>query len=114
MRKAEKDHEAHSMERRSADPEKRKRGCQVAGPLRGKWEKWATHWQCGEDVQNVEEKPWTNEELRSAEEALPRLKECELETVSRMYKAKTGVGCDGFHSEVTLDLRQKETRVRNR
>ena len=37
----------------------------------------------GEEVQNVEEKPWKNEELRSAEEALPRLKECHLEEVSR-------------------------------
>ena len=33
------------------------------------------HWQCDEEVQNVEAKPWKNEELRSAEEALPRLKE---------------------------------------
>ena len=41
-----------------------------------------------EEVQNVEEKPWENEELRSAEEALPRLKECHLEEVSRLYKSK--------------------------
>ena len=27
-------------------------------------------WQCDEELQNVEEKPWKNEELRSAEEAL--------------------------------------------
>ena len=33
------------------------------------------------------------------EEALPRLKECDLEKVSRLYKAKTGVGCDGFDSQ---------------
>ena len=50
---------------------------------------WAKHWQCDEEVQDVEEKPWKNEELRSAEEALPRLKECHLEEVSRLYKAKT-------------------------
>ena len=67
------------------------------------------HWQCDEEVQNVEEKPWKNEELRSAEEALPRPKECLLEEVSRLFKAKTGVGCDGFHPEVPLDL-TKETR----
>ena len=24
----------------------------------------AKHWQCDEEVQNVEEKPWKNEELR--------------------------------------------------
>ena len=51
----------------------------------------------------MKEKPLKNEELRSAEEALPRLKECHLEEVSRLYKAKTGVGCDGFHPEVPLD-----------
>ena len=49
------------------------------------------------------EKPWKNEELRSAEEALPRPKECLLEEVSRLYEAKTGVGCDGFHAKVPLD-----------
>ena len=57
----------------------------------------------------MEEKPWKNEELRSAEEALPRPKECLLEEVSRLYKAKTGVDCDGFHPEVPLVL-TKETR----
>ena len=41
----------------------------------------------------MEEKPWKNEELRSAEEELPRLKECHLEEVSRVYEAKTRVGC---------------------
>ena len=50
-----------------------------------------------------------NEELRKWEEALPRLKECDLEKVSRLYKARTGVGCDGFHSKVPLDL-PNETR----
>ena len=44
------------------------------------------------------------------EEALPRLKECGLEKVSRLYKAKTGVGCDSFHAKVPLDV-TKETRA---
>ena len=39
---------------------------------------WAKHWQCDEEVPNVEDKPWKNGELRKWEEALPRLKECEL------------------------------------
>ena len=52
--------------------------------------------------------PWKNEELKKLEEALPRLKECGLEKVSRLYKAKTGVGCEGFHPKVSLDL-TKET-----
>ena len=60
-------------------------------------------------MQNVEEKLWKNEELRKLEEALPRLKECPLEIVSRLHKAKKGVGCDGFHPKVPLDLTE-ETR----
>ena len=40
---------------------------------------------------------------------MPRLEECDLEKASRSDKAKTGVGCDGFHPKVPLDLTQ-ETR----
>ena len=62
----------------------------------------------------MQNKPWRNEELRKGEEALPRLKECDLgKRHLRLYKAKTGVGCDGFHPKVPLDL-TKETRGRNR
>ena len=67
------------------------------------------HWQCDEDAQNMQDKPWRNEELRRCEEALPRLKEGDLEKGPRLYQAKTGVGCDGFHPKVPLDL-TKETR----
>ena len=35
--------------------------------------------------------------------------ETELEKAAKSYKAKTGVGCDGFHPKVLLDL-TKETR----
>ena len=51
---------------------------------------FSKHWQCDEDVQNMQDKPWRNEELRRSEEALPRLKEGDLEEASRLYKAKTG------------------------
>ena len=61
---------------------------------------WAKHWQCDEEVPNMEDKPWRNEELRRWEEALSRLKEGDLAKSWRMYKAKTGVGCDGFHPKV--------------
>ena len=45
----------------------------------------AKHWQCDEEVQNVEDKHWKNEEFRKLEEALPRLKECHnSEKVSRL------------------------------
>ena len=49
----------------------------------------AKHWQCDEEVQSVEDKPRKNDELRSAEEALPRLKEWELEKVSRIFQGKS-------------------------
>ena len=74
-----------------------------------KRKEWSIHWQRKEEVQNMKDKPWKIEELRRWEEALPRLKECDLEKTSRMYKAKTEVGCDGFHPKVPLDL-TKETR----
>ena len=55
------------------------------------------------------DKQWRIEEQKECEEALPRLKESDLEKASRLYKAKTEVGCDGFHPKVPLDL-TKETR----
>ena len=74
-----------------------------------KWKEWAKHRQCHESVQTLEDKPWENEELKKLEEALPRLKECDGEKVSRLYKEKTGSGCDGFHPAIPLDF-AKETR----
>ena len=50
--------------------------------------------------------------MKNFEEALPRWSEGDLEKASRLYKAKTGVGCDGFHPKVPLDL-TKETRGEN-
>ena len=50
-----------------------------------KRKEWAKHWQCDESVQYVEDKP------------------------SGLYKEKKGVGCDGSHPNVPLDL-TKETR----
>ena len=52
----------------------------------------------------MEEKLWKNEELRKLEEALPMLQECHLEKVSRLHKAKKGVGWDGFHPKVPVDV----------
>ena len=60
----------------------------------------------------MQDKPWRNEGLRRCEEALPKLKEGDLERASRMYTAKTGVGCDGFHPKVPVDL-TKETTGKN-
>ena len=69
-----------------------------------KRKEWSKRWQCNEEIQSMQDKPWRNEELKECEEALPRLKEGDLGNASRLYKANTGVGCDGFHSEVLLDL----------
>ena len=60
----------------------------------------------------MQDKPWRSEELRKGEDAPPRLNEGGLEKVSRLYKAKTGVGCDGFHFKIPLDL-TNETRGEN-
>ena len=69
--------------------------------MSGCWRKeWEHRWQCSGSVQSLEDKLWKNEELKKLEEALPRLKEDELEKVSRWYKAKTGVRCDGCHPKV--------------
>ena len=89
---SQQNNEANNVERRSAKRKER-----------------AKHWQCDESVQNVEDKPWKNEESKKLEEALPRLEECDLEKASRLYKAKAGVGCDGFHPKVPLNV-TKETR----
>ena len=55
-----------------------------------KKKEWAKHWQFGENAQDVENKLWKNDGIRKLEGALPRLKECDLERASRVYKAKTG------------------------
>ena len=49
----------------------------------------------------MEDKLWTNEEMKELEEAYQGKK-----------SAKTGVGCDGFHPKVPLDL-TRENKKRN-
>ena len=75
-----------------------------------KGQEWATHRQCGLEVQNQEDKPWESEELKKLEEDLPRLQEGYLAKAARACKARTGVGCDDFHSKssVGLDKRNEE------
>ena len=52
--------------------------------------------------------------LKKLEEALPRLKkECELEKASRLYKEKTGVGCDGVHSKIFLDFDERNEKEKS-
>ena len=80
---------------------KEEEGARLLDRCEARKKEWERHWQCDEDVQNLEHKLWKNEELRKLEEVLPRLKECELDKV---LKAKT----DGLHPKVPLSL-TKET-----
>ena len=43
-----------------------------------KMKELSKHWQCGEVVQNVQEKPWKSEEMRKLDEALPQPKRMSL------------------------------------
>ena len=49
-----------------------------------KRKEWAKHWQCGERVQNMEDKPQKHEELKKLEEALPRLRFVQGKNRSRL------------------------------
>ena len=71
------------MERRYTDSEKKRRR---------KRREWAKHWQCDEEVQNLEEKLWKIEELKKLEEALPRLKESHLEEGVEIVQGKDRSG----------------------
>ena len=42
--------------------------------------------------------------MENQEQALPPMQLDELKRVARLYRASTGVGADGFHLEVSLDL----------
>ena len=88
----------------------RKRIARLLDRCEAKGKYLAKHWQCGESALSVVVKPWKNEELKSAEEALPTLKESHLEEVSRSYEGKTGVGSDGSHPEVPLGLTRENDR----
>ena len=67
---------------RSADLGEKKEDVGLLDRCEAKRKEWAKHWQYDESVQNLEHKPWKNEELKKMEEALPRLKECDVEKAS--------------------------------
>ena len=97
------------MEERSTDLGEEEEDAKLLERCEAKRKEWSKHWQCNEEIQNMHDKPWRNEELEKSEEALPRLKGSDLEKVSRLNKAKTGVGCDGFHPKAALDLTKETT-----
>ena len=98
---------ANNVARRSADA-RLLDGCEA------KRKEWAKHWQCDESVQNVEDKPWTNEELKILEEALPRLKECDLEKSIWIVQSKNRSGMRRIlpESSLGLDKRNKKGNCR--
>ena len=84
-------HEANTMEGRAQILEKVEEDARLLDRCEAKRKEWSTDWQCDEEVQNMQDKPWRNKELRRCEEALPRLKEGDLEKASRLNMAKTVV-----------------------
>ena len=44
------------------------------------------------EMQNLENKPWENEELNKMEDDLLKLQESDLAQTVKTYKAKTGIG----------------------
>ena len=43
---------------------KKEEDANLLDPCEAKRREWAQHWRCDESVQNVEDKPWKNEELK--------------------------------------------------
>ena len=84
---------ANDVEERSTDPEEKGRRRECAGTLRSKKKKNGQNiCSAMRKLRSMQKKPWRNEELKECEEALPRLKEGDLEKASRLYKAKNRCG----------------------
>ena len=64
-------------------------------------------------MQNLEDKTWENEELKKLEEALPRLKECDLDKASRLYKTDNRSGMRRLRPKSLLGF-DKRNKRRNR
>ena len=62
-------------------------------------------WKAETPDQLTEAKPWKNKALQELEEALPPMRAEDFEKWSKSVTwASTGVGSDGFHPEVALEL----------
>ena len=62
------------------------------------------HWQIGTEALNLEEKPWTVQEVRDQEEVLLLMRVEELQNAARSFKLLMGIGPDWFHSRRASDL----------
>ena len=56
-------------------PEELEKDAKPVRKCQEKRKEWTKHCQCDSEVQSMEDKPWKNEELRSSEEGLPKLKQ---------------------------------------
>ena len=52
----------------------------------------------------MDDNPWEHGALQDSEEALPPMRTEDLKSAESSYEASTGVGADGFHPKVSLDL----------
>ena len=51
------------MERRAQILKKKEEDARLLDRCEAKRKEWSTHWQCDEDVQNMQDKPWRNEDM---------------------------------------------------
>ena len=77
-----------------------------------KRKEWSIHWQCNEQVQNTQDKPWRNDELRRWEEALARLNESELGKGIKKVQGKDRSGMRRLPSQSSFGL-DKRNEWRN-
>ena len=90
---------------------KEEEGVRLLDRCEAKEKEWAKHWQCDEGAQNMDDKPWKNEELKKLEEALPSLKECDLEKASRLKKGQNRSGIRSMASTQKSQWTRQEKRA---
>ena len=54
--------------------EKEEEDARLLDRCEAKKKEWRKRWQCDEEIQNMQNEPWKNDDLKECEEALPRLK----------------------------------------
>ena len=48
--------------------EKEEEDVRLLDHCEAKRKEWSTHWQCNEEIQSMQDKPWRNEELKKLED----------------------------------------------
>ena len=99
------------MERRAQFFKKEEEDARLLDLCAAKRKEWAKHWQCNESVQNMEDKPWKNEELKKLEEASPTPKVRSGKSVETLQvKGRSGMRRIPPISSFGLDRRNKRRR----